>query len=118
MRMTVYTSALLECKYFLRTHLLDLFLYFSYIHTMNDIKWKVKASRQLQKIKDDGVRKTIYLAVQELSAFPSCANVKKLTNHIPPYRLRVGNHRVFFSFEGEISIVFIEEVRKRDERTY
>lgn len=85
---------------------------------MNIIKWRVKASRQLQKIKDAGIRKTIYLAVQELAVFPDCANVKRLTNHTHPYRLRVGNHRVFFSFDGEISIVFIEEVKKRNERTY
>jgi len=33
-------------------------------------------------------------------------------------RLRVGNYRVFFDFDGAVRIVSIEEVRKRDERTY
>ena len=34
------------------------------------------------------------------------------------YRLRVGNYRVFFDFDGAVRIVSIEEVKKRDERTY
>jgi len=45
-------------------------------------------------------------------------NVKALTNHEYGYRLRVGNYRVFFDFDGAVRIVSIEEVRKRDERTY
>jgi mRNA-degrading endonuclease RelE of RelBE toxin-antitoxin system len=85
---------------------------------MNAIKWKAKASRQLQKIKDAATQKGIYLAVQELAGFPECANIKKLVNHAYPYRLRVGNYRVFFSFDGEIHIIFVEEVKKRDEHTY
>lgn len=64
---------------------------------MNTIKWTVTASRQLRKIKDAGTRKDIYLAVQALLSFPECHGVKKLTNHIYPYRLRVGRYRVFFS---------------------
>lgn len=44
-------------------------------------------------------------------------NVKALTNHEYGYRLRVGNYRVFFDFDGAVRIVSIEEVRKRDERT-
>jgi len=30
----------------------------------------------------------------------------------------VGNYRVFFEFDGAVRIVSIEEVKKRDERTY
>jgi mRNA-degrading endonuclease RelE of RelBE toxin-antitoxin system len=48
----------------------------------------------------------------------SARNVKALTHHEYGYRLRVGNYRVFFEFDGAIRIVGIEEVRKRDERTY
>jgi mRNA interferase RelE/StbE len=32
--------------------------------------------------------------------------------------LRVGSYRVFFDYDGGVRIVSIEEVRKRDERTY
>jgi mRNA-degrading endonuclease RelE of RelBE toxin-antitoxin system len=49
---------------------------------------------------------------------PNCINVKALVNHDYQYRLRVGNFRVFFNFDGVVHIVSIEEVKKRDERTY
>jgi mRNA-degrading endonuclease RelE of RelBE toxin-antitoxin system len=45
-------------------------------------------------------------------------NVKALVNHEHSYRLRVGYFRVFFDFDGSARIVLIEEVKKRDERTY
>lgn len=45
-------------------------------------------------------------------------NVKALVDHEYGYRLRVGNYRVFFEYDGDVRIVNIEEVRKRDERTY
>ncbi|TID28265.1 cytotoxic translational repressor of toxin-antitoxin stability system, partial [Avibacterium paragallinarum] len=35
------------------------------------------------------------------------------------YRFRVGRYRVFFQLIGDaLSVVSIEEVKKRDERTY
>jgi mRNA interferase RelE/StbE len=46
------------------------------------------------------------------------ANVKRLRSHDYDYRLRVGNYRVFFDVEKTVEIVWIEEVKKRDERTY
>ena len=45
-------------------------------------------------------------------------NIKALSNHAHGYRLRVGSYRVFFDFDGAVRIVSIEEVKKRDERTY
>jgi mRNA-degrading endonuclease RelE of RelBE toxin-antitoxin system len=54
----------------------------------------------------------------KLSEMPNCINVKALVNHDYQYRLRVGNFRVFFNFDGVVHIVSIEEVKKRDERTY
>jgi mRNA-degrading endonuclease RelE of RelBE toxin-antitoxin system len=49
---------------------------------------------------------------------PNCQNVKALVNNQYPYRLRVGNYRVFFDFDDTLKIVSIEEVKKRDEHTY
>lgn len=49
---------------------------------------------------------------------PACQNVKALTHHEYGYRLRIGNFRVLFDWSGEIKIVEIQEVKKRDERTY
>lgn len=44
----------------------------------------------------------------------------KALKHEYPYRLRVGNYRVFFteSEDSGVAIVRIEEVKKRNERTY
>jgi mRNA interferase RelE/StbE len=54
----------------------------------------------------------------ELLDLSKARNVKALTNHEYGFRLRVGNYRVFFDYDGAVSILSIEEVRKRDERTY
>ncbi|MCA1787490.1 MAG: type II toxin-antitoxin system RelE/ParE family toxin [Desulfobacteraceae bacterium] len=83
---------------------------------MNKIKWRKKALRQLRKIKDRETRSTIKNAVGTLTFFPDCRNVKRLVNHQYNYRLRAGHWRVFFTEAFEI--VHIEEVKKRDERTY
>lgn len=85
---------------------------------MNTIKWKTKAIKQVKKIKEATTRKKIYAQAQGLINFPNCQGVKKLTNHEYSYRLRVGDYRVFFEFDGSIQIVNIEEVKKRDETTY
>lgn len=83
---------------------------------MKEIKWTVKALKQLRKIKDREEQIKIYDAVSELKNFPQCRNVKKLKGHENLYRLRVGRWRVIFS--ESLTIITIEEVKKRDERTY
>nr|MDT0252153.1 hypothetical protein [Endozoicomonas sp.] len=52
-----------------------------------------------------------------MAHFPACQNVKKLTNQSYDYRLRVGRFRVFFTVDGVIRVVTIEEVRRRNENT-
>ena len=84
---------------------------------MNSIKWSPKAVKQLLKVDKPG-QLGIKDAVGELAKLPDTRNVVALTNHKHQFRLRVGNYRVFFNFDGAIRIVLIEEVRKRDERTY
>jgi mRNA-degrading endonuclease RelE of RelBE toxin-antitoxin system len=86
---------------------------------MNEIQWKPKAAKQLLKL-HHGAQVAIRDEVSgKLSVFPACSGVKRLVNHEYGYRLRVGNYRVFFDFEGGAAcIVRIEQVRKRDERTY
>ena len=64
------------------------------------------------------MRQRIYTEAQVLADFPNCQGVKKLTNHDYSYRLRVGDFRVFFEFDGDVRIIDIEEVKKRDEHTY
>ena len=85
---------------------------------MNAINWQPKALRQLRKI-DAHAGKQIRAAVNtELLDLSKARNVKALTNHEHGYRLRVGTYRVLFDFDGAVRIVSIEDVRKRDERTY
>ncbi len=85
---------------------------------MNAINWQPKALRQLRKV-DVHTSKQIRLAVSsELLDLSKARNVKALTNHAYGFRLRVGNYRVFFDFDGAVRIVSIEEIRKRDEHTY
>ncbi|WP_042298980.1 type II toxin-antitoxin system RelE family toxin [Paraburkholderia kururiensis] len=84
---------------------------------MNSIRWSPKAMKQVRKLdRKDGA--TITKAVDVLVAFPNCSNIKALTNHEYGYRLRVGNYRVFFNYDGAVHVVSVEEVKKRDERTY
>lgn len=57
-------------------------------------------------------------AVTELQAMPDVNNVKALTQHGFGYRLRVGHYRILFDWESTIKVVGVQEVKKRDERTY
>ncbi len=85
---------------------------------MNEIYWQPRALRQLRKL-DPRVNAQIRGAVTtELVDLTASRNVKALTNHEYGFRLRVGNYRVFFNFDGAVRIVTIEEVSKRNERTY
>lgn len=84
---------------------------------MNSINWTPKAAKQLRKL-DKQAQRPIRDAVTKLATMPNSQNVKALTNHSSGYRLRVGNYRVLFDWDGQIKIVEINEVSKRDERTY
>ena len=87
------------------------------IKAMNKVIWSKKAKRQLAKVPIK-YRVAITDATRSLVNFPECKNVKPLKNHIYGFRLRVGRYRVFFDFDGQIKIIAIQEVKKRNERTY
>ena len=85
---------------------------------MKTIDWTPRATKQLRKLKDPVGQRRIVEAVGGLAAFPDVANVKPLIRHECDYRLRVGNYRVLFNLFESIEVITIEEVKKRDERTY
>lgn len=85
---------------------------------MNTILWTTRAARQLRKLPRQTQIEIRDEVQQQLPHFPQCRGVKALTNHICDYRLRVGHYRVLFDFDGTVRVVSIQEVRKRDERTY
>ena len=85
---------------------------------MNDIYWQPKALRQLRRIEPRAGARIRDAVGAELRDLSQARNVKALAHHDFDYRLRVGDYRVLFNFDGAIHIVMIGEVRKRDERTY
>ena len=85
---------------------------------MNAINWQPKALRQLRKLDAQAGKQIRDAVTTELVDLSKARNVKALTNHECSHRLRVGSYRVLFDFDSAVRIVSIEEVRKRDERTY
>ena len=82
------------------------------------INWTNKARKQLAPIPHQDVER-ILEAVESLTNWPDVTGVKALAGR-EDYRLRVGRYRVLFSVtpEGAVTVILIEEVKKRDERTY
>jgi mRNA-degrading endonuclease RelE of RelBE toxin-antitoxin system len=85
---------------------------------MMNVIWQPRALKQLKKIGDRSVQERILGATRGLAAYPACPNIKPLVNHAYTHRLRVGNWRILFNAFEEVSIISIEEVKKRDEQTY
>lgn len=84
---------------------------------MNDIQWTQKALKQALKI-DRKMQPTVRQEIKKLVNWPDCQNVIKLSGR-EGFRLRVGRYRVIFRvIKGNPIIIKIEEVKKRDERTY
>ena len=83
---------------------------------MRKIEWRNKALRQLRKIKSTDDRTLILEEVSRLENFPDCKNVKAIVNSDNLYRLKIKSWRVFFT--DHLEIIAVEEVKKRNERTY
>ena len=84
---------------------------------MHSIHWTRKAVKQLLKL-HSAHQTQVRDAVTVLADMPDAGNVKALVGHNYAYRLRVGSYRVMFDWDGAIKVVSIQEVKKRDERTY
>ena len=84
---------------------------------MNSIEWTIKAVKQLRKLPQDR-QSQVRDAVNGLDDFTDNSNVVRLKSHKYGYRLRVGDYRILFNHLKAVRIVSIEEVRKRDDRTY
>lgn len=85
---------------------------------MNTIEWHIRAARQLRKLPVADQQRIAESVTNKLGRFPQCSDVKALVNHQYGYRLRVGHFRVFFDFDGSIRVALVQEVKKRDSRTY
>ncbi|MDQ7831287.1 MAG: type II toxin-antitoxin system RelE/ParE family toxin [Desulfovibrionaceae bacterium] len=85
---------------------------------MATITWTKKAAKQLGRLAATD-RATVASGVGDLADWPNCRNVKALTDRTD-FRLRVGRWRVLFTVDtsGNPVVIRIEEVKKRDDRTY
>ena len=86
---------------------------------MNEIIWHNRERKQMKRIPNH-YREAIFDSVDNLSTFPNCdrLDITELKKHRYHYRLRVGRYRVLFDHDNCIKIIEIQEVKKRDERTY
>ncbi|MBI9085434.1 MAG: type II toxin-antitoxin system RelE/ParE family toxin [Desulfobacterales bacterium] len=80
--------------------------------------WQPKAVKQLKKIGNRITQERILVATRGLVDFPACSGVKQLVQHQYTHRLKVGDWRVLFSVFQEVSVISVEEVKKRDDHTY
>jgi len=82
---------------------------------------KRKAERQLKRLPYQ-MQLRIMDGIIKLSNSSTWGDVRRLVNHQYDYRLRIGNYRVLFNLtEGgtlEIGEISVEEIKKRDDRTY
>jgi mRNA interferase RelE/StbE len=68
------------------------------------IEIRKTAIKDLDGIPKD-VKAAIHLKIGKLKNFPNIANIKKLTNFEPAYRLRIGDYRILFDVVDNEKIV-------------
>ena len=69
------------------------------------------AKKDLKKIDKKQALK-ILQQLKNLENYPHISNIKKLKNHYPPMRYRIGDYRALFEIENEILIVVNIKHRK------
>ena len=69
------------------------------------------AIKDLKSI-DNKVALNILSKIKQLENYPHLSNIKKLTNHYPPLRYRIGDYRVLFDTEDNKLIVVSIKHRK------
>jgi mRNA-degrading endonuclease RelE of RelBE toxin-antitoxin system len=86
---------------------------------MKKVTWKNRARKQMKRIPKN-YRVKILEDDSRLKTFPDCQdlNIKALSNHDYEYRLRVARYKILFDNRKTLKIIEIQEVKKRDDRTY
>ena len=86
---------------------------------MKTVEWHNRARKQMKKIPKQ-YQEAIFNDIDQLADFPNCKSldIKPLKNHRYDYRLRVGKYRILFDDQETIQVIAIQEVKKRDGRTY
>ena len=76
------------------------------------IEWKRSAVKELKQLPQDAIAR-IVKAVEQLSANPYPAGVKKLIGSEHTYRLRVGMYRVVYTTQANILVITVIRVGHR-----
>jgi len=75
------------------------------------IEIQESAKKDLKKIDKQQALK-ILIQIKKLENYPHITNVKKLKNHYPPMRYRIGDYRILFEIENDSIIVVNIKHRK------
>jgi len=75
-----------------------------------EVEFKPRAIKDLQSLPVE-VQSRV-LAKIEVMQDNLTGDVKKLTNHTPEFRLRVGDYRVLFEVAGELLVIYRVKHRK------
>lgn len=81
------------------------------------IEWQNKARKQLKKLGDRPAQERILTTIEAYAAGKPC-DIVTLAGHQYTHRLRVGRYRVLMTVGQVVEVSVIEEVKKRDDRTY
>ncbi len=84
--------------------------------TIQEIRYRTKAVRQIKKIKDADIKKKIIIRINQLKNYPDVPFKISRYKTTDLFKFRVKTFRVFFT--AALEIIRIEEVKKRNERTY
>lgn len=80
-------------------------------------KAEIFAAGIAEKLRNPLAIPRILTVIEDFAAGKAC-DVEALVDHADTHRLRVGDFRVLMTIDVMVEISWIEEVRKRDERTY
>jgi mRNA interferase RelE/StbE len=76
-----------------------------------NIQIQESAIKDLKKI-DKSTSKKILHKIKNLEYYPDISNIKKLKNHYPPMRYRIGDYRVLFEIVDDTIVVVNIKHRK------
>jgi len=76
-----------------------------------NIQIQESAIKDLKKI-DKSTSKKILYKIKNLEYYPDISNIKKLKNHYPPMRYRIGDYRVLFEIVDDTIVVVNIKHRK------
>ena len=83
---------------------------------MKQIRYRTKAIRQIKKIKDSCLKKEIMRQIDQLKTYPDTPFKVSRYKTTDLLKFRVKSWKIFFTVS--LKIIEIQEVKKRNERTY